>query len=1011
MVIINVYKRIDMKRYILLVIAFALGIGGYAQEKSENISGIVVDKFGNPVSGALIELRNSPDAKTYTDQQGKFSILADKDAQLFVDAPDQSEKTITLTGSKDVRIVMDYASRPVNIGFGIRQNVEESTMSVASASNDEFNNRSAKNIGNSLFGHVLGLTTLQGTGEYSAYEPTFFVRGLQTLAGNNPLILVDGIERNISYITPEEVENVIVLKDAPAVALYGYKGANGVVNIITKRGKYKSNEIHFSYDHAFNWEERRPKFVDAYTYASAMNEALTNDGNAVKYSPLELDAFKTGKYPFLYPNVNWIDEAFKNLGGSNIYDLSFRGGGEHMRYYSLMNLQDNNGFIAHPNMNSGYSTQNKYSKANLRFNLDIDLTNTTSVQVNLDGVLLETLRPGLSSDGLWDKIYTVPAAAFPVKTESGLWGGNATWDGYSNPVALTEGRAYSKAHTRALFGDMTLKQNLSSLTQGLSVWTRLAYDNIAAYWENHTKSYRYGSDAVSEWTNGEPSAITHYTGGNDSSLGTDSKLDWQNKNFNFGFGTNYDRTFGNHAISSVLMWNYEYRNSNGQNNTWYRTSASWYNHYGYKGRYFADLSLTMAGSNKLAPGHRWAFSPAVSAAWVISKEKFMRNMSFVDLLKLRASWGIINVDNIPAEGYWEQTYGGGNGYNLGGNYDWDGGWTRGRLASTDVTHERSTKYNVGVDATLFKGLDITMDGYYQRRSDIWVSASGRNSSVLGSESPYVNGGVVDSYGFEMGLNYTKMIGRDFIFNGGANYTLSKDKIKNELEEPHAYSYLDQTNHPVGQIFGLQAIGFFKDQADIDHSPVQQFSDVKPGDIKYKDQNRDGVINEEDVVKMGYNTTCPEIYFSFHLGAEYKGIGLDADLQGVGNYTAILNTKSLYWPLINNTNISKYYYDNRWTPEHTNAKFPRLTAESNANNFRTNSIWLEDRSFLKLRNLEVYYKFPKSILTSTKFISTAKLYVRGVDLLCLDHIKKADPEQYGADYPLNRSLVVGLALGF
>jgi TonB-linked SusC/RagA family outer membrane protein len=998
-----------MKRHILLAITLMVGLGSTAQEAS-NVTGVVVDKFGNPVSGAMVEIQNNPNTKAYTNRQGVFEISADVNDKLVIDAPDQSKKTVSLSGGKTVKVVMDYASQPVNIGFGITQTVGESTMSVASAANSDFNNRSAKNIGNSLFGNVLGLTTLQGSGDYSSYEPSFYVRGLQTLGSSTPLVLVDGVERNISYITPEEVENVIVLKDAAAVALYGYKGANGAINIVTKRGKYRSNEINFSYDHSFNWEERRPDFADAYTYASAMNEAFVNDGKDPKYSAVELDAFKSGKYPYYYPNVNWIKEAFKDNGSSNIYDLSFRGGGTHMRYYTLINLQDNRGFIAHPNTNDGFSTQNKYSKANLRSNLDIDVTSTTKAIINLDGVLLESLRPGLGSDGLWDKIYTVPAAAFPIKTESGLWGGNATWNGYSNPVALTEGRAYSKAHTRALFADLTLKQDLSVLTNGLTAWTRLAYDNISSYWENHTREYKYGSDAVSEWTNGEPSAFSHYTGGKDGSLSSDSKLDWQNKNLNFGIGVNYDRTFGNHSISSVLMWNYEYRNSNGQNNTWYRNSASLYNHYGYKGRYFADVSLNMAASNKLAPGHRWAFSPAVSAAWVMSREDFMSNISFVDFLKLRASWGIINVDNIPEEGYWEQTFTGGSGYNLGGNYDASAGWTEGRLASSNFTHERAAKYNVGLDASLFKGLNLTVDGYYQRRSDIWVSAGGKNSTVLGISNPYINGGIVDSWGVEAGADYVKSLNHDLQLTMGANYTLAKNKIKDECEEPRAYKYLERTGNAVGQIFGLQAIGFFKDQADIDNSPAQQFSQVKPGDIKYKDQNGDGVINADDEVKMGYNYNCPEIYYSFHLGLEYKGFGFNAMFQGAGNYTAVLNTKSMYWPLINNTNISTYYYENRWTPENTDAKFPRLTSQSNENNFRTNSVWLADRSFLKLRNVEVFYKFPQTLLRATKYIHSAKLYVRGIDLVCFDHIKKSDPEQYGADYPLNRSIVVGLAVG-
>lgn len=994
------------------ILALSLLSALSAAAQTQQVSGLVVNMKGEPVSGALVEVRGNSSLKAVTDNKGTFTIDSKKGDELIINAPDNSNTTVRVEDSQ-VKAVMDYSSRPVDIGFGIHQTEGESTVSVSSVSNDRFNHRSSKNIGNSLFGQALGLTVLQGTGEYSSYEPTLYVRGLQSLSGSSPLILVDGIERNINYLSPEEVENVFVLKDAPAVALYGYKGANGVVNIVTKRGKFNSHEIKFTYDHVINWEIKRPKFVNAYDYALAMNEAYVNDGKSPKYSSAELGFFKDGTYPYLYPNVNWIDEVFKNTGASDIYNVSFRGGGNRLRYYTAANIVSNLGFIAHPKENAGYSTQNKYSKGSLRTNLDIDLTSTTSLQANISGVLLETSRPGLSSDGLWDKIYTVPAAAFPIKTEDGLWGGNATWSGYYNPVALAEGRAYSKAHTRALFADATLKQDLSALLDGLSVWGRLAYDNIAAYWENHTQSYKYGMSSVTEWTDGLPSKTSEYTGGSYSSLSEDSKLDWQNRNFNFGAGANYNHSFGEHTISSVLMWNYEYRNSNGQNNTFYRTTASLYGHYGFRNRYFADLSLSLATSNKLAPGHRTTLSPTLSAAWVISREPFMKDVKFVNFMKLRASWGIINLDTYPTEGYWEQTFTGGNSYFIGkDNSTSSAGWTEGRLASINVSTERANKYNLGIDATLFGGLNLTLDGYYQRRDNIWVNSSGKNSSVLGASNRYVNGGIVDSWGLEIGADYTKKLTKDLLLMGGVNYTLAKNKIIEEYEEPRSYSYLERTNRPIDQIFGLQAIGFFKDQADIDNSPVQQFSEVKPGDIKYKDQNGDGVINSDDEVSMGYNLNCPEIYYSFHLGMEYKGLGFDALFQGAANYTAILNTKSMYFPLINNTNISQYYYDNRWTPATADkAKFPRLTSESNNNNFRTNSIWLADRSFLKLRNVEIYYNLPSSLLAPTRYIHSAKLYVRGVDLLCFSHISQSDPECYGADYPLTRSLALGIVLGF
>lgn len=982
----------------------------------DNISGFIVDKWGKPVSGAKIVTLDKPGMTAYSDEKGRFEIFApEKGVKLQVETSDHSRKTVETKGTEGpLTVVMGFDTQPVDLGFGIVQNISTSTVSASVVNNAEFNKRSSKDIASSLYGVGLGLTTLQNAGEYAQAAPTHYIRGLQTDNSAGPLIVVDGIERNIDNITTEEVENITVLKDAPAIALYGYKGINGVLSITTKRGKYRTREINFNYDHLINWEERRPEFADAYTYASAINEALTNDGKSVRYSENQLNAFKSGKYPYLYPNVNWIAETFKNTGATNLYNLSFRGGGTRVRYYTLLNLQLNNGFVANPKMNDGYSTQTKYSKANLRTNLDIDLTNTTKLQVNLDGILLEASRAGMSSDNIWDKIYTTPAAAFPVKLENGLWGGNSTWGSSYNTVALTEGRGYSKGHTRGLFADMQLNQDLSSLTPGLGAMVRLAYDNIVAYWENHTRSYKYGNYTVTGWDNGEPQydSSKPWTAGSDSGLASDSKMDWQRRIFNFAAGFTYDRTFGDHQVSSLAMWNYEFRNTGGQNNTWYRQNVSLYGHYAYKSKYIADLTLTGSASNKLAPGHKWAFSPTLSAAWVLTGEEFLKNNSLINFLKLRASAGLTNRDRIPYEGYWLEIFGGGGGYPLGNDYATDGGWAEGRLPSTNSTHEKGYKYNVGIDATLFGGLNLTIEGYYNHRTDSWVYGGGKNSSVLGATSPYVNAGVYDSWGVEFGGDYIKHFGKDAYITAGVNFTLAKSKIVDILEEPKAYDYLKATGGPIAATWGYQALGFFKDQADIDNSPVQQLGgELKPGDVKYKDLNGDGVVNTLDQVRMGYSTYAPEIYYSFHIGGEWKGLGVDARFQGTGNYTAVLNTKSMYWPLINNTNISTHYYENRWTPETPNAKYPRLTAESNDNNFRTSSIWLEDRSFLKLRHVELYYKLPENLLKHTKFVKKAKLYVRGIDLLCFDHIKIADPESYGATYPLNRSVVLGLNIGF
>ncbi len=346
-------------------------------------------------------------------------------------------------------------------------------------------------------------------------------------------------------------------------------------------------------------------------------------------------------------------------------------------------------------------------------------------------------------------------------------------------------------------------------------------------------------------------------------------------------------------------------------------------------------------------------------------------------------------------------------YPVTNNFGGDSGWKENRLPSLNGTTEKAYKYNVGLDLTMLGGLTFTADVFKERRSDIWVSASGRNSDVLGATSPYVNAGKVDSWGTELSLDYIQNIGAVQLRVGGT-FSYNRSKIVEMLEEAKPYDYLRQTGKPVGQIFGLQATGYFYDNADVNNSTPQQFGPVQAGDIKYKDVDNDGVVNENDMVAMGYNSQCPEIYYGFNLGAEWKGLGFNIYFQGVGHYTAYIDD-NLYRPLTGNTNISQYAYDNRWTPETPNARFPRLTTETVQNNEQTSSVWLADRSFLKLRNCEVYYKLPTTWLSRIK-MKQAKIYVRGVDLFSLDHIELSDPEAMGTSaYPATRSIHVGLSV--
>ena len=909
-----------------------------------------------------------------------------------------------------------YAAQSIDVGANVSFSREQSTSAVSVITSESTNKRSAKNIGNSILGQGSGLISLQNSGNYAGINPTFYIRGMQSLDGNTPLFVVDGIERDIQYISAEEVESVSVLKDAAATALYGYKGANGVVLITTKRGKFNSKEIKVNLDHAINFMAHKPKFVDAQTYAKAMNEAYANDGfENSRYTQEEVDAFGSGKYPYLYPNVNWVDETFRNHSVTNMLNASFTGGGEKFKYYALLDLQYDNGFVKNPDTHEGYSTNNKYVKGNLRMNMDMILSKNTTMKVNLLGVLAESNAPGNSAK-LWDMVYSLPSAAFAVKGEDGKWGGNSTWAGTVNPVAQSQDAGYSRNHNRGIYTDLTIRQELPAVLKGLAVQGRIAYDHFSNIYENYSKTYVYGSPTVADWLNGEPQLGKAFTGGSESDLGASISTNSFSRRFHIDASADYQNTFGAHSIYSQLKYDYEFSDEFAINSTLYRQNISWYTHYGLLDRYFLDLALVESGSNRLAPGSKWALSPTVSAAWVLSKENFMKNLNWVDFLKLRASYGIIQTDILPESGwmYYMQQY-----QTTGGTYPFNSGFQSdfGRtyldaIATSGLTREKAAKFNAGVDATLFGGLDFSFDGFYQRRSNIWVSTAGKYSSELGVDAPYEGDGIVDSWGWEASLDYNKQIG-DVKFNIGANIDYYRSQIKEQDEAPKLYPNLVSTGHRVSQLFGYKAIGFFKDQADIDASKPQLLgSTPRPGDIKYEDVNGDGQIDTNDKTAIGYSTVAPEIYYNIHLGVEWKGLGVDAMFQGTGRYSGVLSTKSMYKPLVGNTTISQYYYDNRWTPETAStAKFPALSSTSNANNYNTNTLWMFDRSFFKLRNIEVYYNFPKAMLAKTKLLNAAKLYVRGVDLFSFDHLDESDPEVFGATNPLNRSIVAGLSVTF
>ena len=448
-----------------------------------------------------------------------------------------------------------FEKQTIDVGANKTFSLDESTASVSVIENKDVDKRSAKNIRNSIIGQGLGMISQMSGDKYAEQKASLNVRGLHSLSGSGALILVDGIERSIDDISADEVESVSILKDAAALALYGYKGANGAILVTTKRGEKGKNSIKVSYEHLFNNLIETPKFVDAGTYADAINEAYRNDGfETPRYTPEEVAAFKNGSMPNLYPNVNWVNEVFRKHGVTNKYGAEFTGGTGRLRYYTALNLLSDKGFIKNPDMTEGYSTQDKYVKGNLRINLDLDLTETTALKVNLFGTLSEQSAPGADTD-LWSLVYTVPSAAFPIKA-NGLWGGSETWAGTKNPVAQATGASYYKYHSRSLFSDMTLTQRLDAVTKGLSATLRIGYDAQSTLYENTSLGYQYNVTTIPQeaWVDGQldMSLVTNKTYGSPGNMGTDAATKSFARRFHFDGGFNWERSFGKHDVYSQL---------------------------------------------------------------------------------------------------------------------------------------------------------------------------------------------------------------------------------------------------------------------------------------------------------------------------------------------------------------------------------------------------------------------------------------------------------------------------
>lgn len=884
---------------------------------------------------------------------------------------------------------------------------ERETSSVSVMTEKDLEKNSTPNPYDTFYGLLPGLSTMQNANWKG--NPSLYLRGK-----SSPLVVVDGYPRSLEYLSTVEIESVKLLKDGAATAIWGVRGANGVILVTTKRGKYESHEISVNYTHGMGFVTNRPEMANAYEYAAAYNEALSYDGLPLRYTKRELDAFRSGAYPELYANTDWQKEGLRNHTVNNQLDVVLRGGGKNLRYFTALTYKNDYGLLE-PRYaeNERYTNQFRKYELNLRMNIDVNLTPTTLVKWTMLGTLKENKHPYADVNNIFSLLYDTPSAAFPVRTSSGRWGGDLIFK--ENPIANISDCGYQKENPRTLQADMRIVQDLKSITKGLTAEVAVAYDNVAVFKENGNKSYSYEVNTP-RWNvvTGELDKVGAVYG-TDGALQVNCKgMEEQYVYTNVEGKLNYDRTWNKHTLNTSGIYRLEYYSQLGRNNTDKRLSFIGMAGYSFANRYMLDATITHAGTSRLQKGNHYKIYPSVSAAWLVSKESFMNKVEPIDFLKVRASWGQAGNDNIEYDLQEQNWTGGTGGYLFGENNSISqSGIMLGTPAISNLTLERVNKYNVGLDLSMFKKLQLSADFYLHQYRNQLINADNLYSSVIGLSVPKQNMGAYDCKGFELAVNWNDKIGKNFNYYVGANVSQVKTEVIENGEEYKPYAYMSAKGLPIGQLFGLEAIGFFRDEQDIANSPVQNFSAVRPGDIKYRDMNNDNVIDQNDVHAIGHAGWIPEWYGSISLGFEYKGFGMDLLFQGATKLSRWLNLSSVYRPLRNNTNVSKWYLEDkvRWTEQTKDiANMPRLSTLDNANNYQNSTQWLVDGSFLKLRNVNVYYDLPKKWISPLR-MQSLRVYVRGNNLFSLDHVPYLNCENISTNYQDWASVYAGFNVKF
>lgn len=1023
------------------------------QQNKRKISGRVTDIKGEPLIGVNVTVDGDANG-SITNMDGLYEIFVTKKSVVlkftYIGFKTSEIRTNASTNIYDVTLEeqVNELEETVIVGYGTQRKI--SNIGAQSSMKMEDIKTPSASLTTTLAGRLAGVVAVQRTGEPGKDAADIWIRGISTPNTSSPLVLVDGVERSFNDIDPEDIESLTTLKDASATAVYGVRGANGVILIKTKPGKVGKPTVSADYYESFTRFTKMVDLADGITYMNAANEAMRNDGIATKYTEDQIRNTIAGKDPYLYPNVDWLKEIFNDWGHNRRVNVNVRGGSEKVAYYASVSYFNETGMTVTDKNIDTYDSKMKYSRYNFTTNLNIDVTPTTKVEIGAQGYLGEGNYPAISSADLYNAAMSISPVEYPkmffVNGEAFV-PGTSTNNNFNNPYSQATRRGYDNLTKNQIYSNLRVTQDLDMLTKGLKLTAMYAFDvynEIHVHQDRAESTYNFLDTSVPYDMNGQPILQRIYEGSNVLSYTQETS---GNKKTYLEASLNYDRRFNDdHRVSALFLFNQQskllYPKGTLEDAIPYRMMGiAGRATYSWKDRYFAEFNIGYNGAENFSPKHRFGTFPAFGVGWVVSNEKFWQPLSkAVSFLKIRYTDGKVGNSEVSDRRFMyldQMKENGDYGYKFGPNGTKWSGYETVNMA-VDLIWEESRKQDLGIDLKLFNDdLSIVFDLFKERRENILLKREHSIPSFLGynTSAPYGNIGIIENKGFDGTIEYNKRINKDWVIALRGNVTFNKDKwIQGELPE-QKYEWMNQYGHNINGVKGYVAEGLFT-QAEVDDMArweslsdankaitpkpfASQFGTVKAGDIKYKDLNNDGQIDAYDQTYISRGDVPTTVYgFGFTVG--WKDLSVGMMFQGVAGAERVLNGSSVN--PFNGGGGSGNLYSNigdRWTEEKPdqNAFYPRLSygseTTSNINNFQKSTWWVRNMNFLRLKTLQISYNLPKPWVNKVH-LKNAAVYVMGTNLFTLSRFKLWDPElntDNGASYPNTTSYSVGINFTF